>query len=384
MPINVCYVIDNLAVAGTELFLLELISRLNRDKVSPHLCLLDGESKASRALEPSDCPVIRLGVRALARPQTLAKVFRFRTFLRQNRIQVVHTFFVDSTYFACATAVVSGVPVTIRTQRNAGYWATTLHRQLLRIVDRGITLTTTNCEAGRRSILEASPGAKVEVIPNGIDVGRFECSRLPAGQFAVRKVGIVANLRPVKNVALFIQAAKLLEESHLNVVFQIAGEGELNEDLRQLACDLGLAGRIQFLGKLSDVRPFLSGLDVAVLCSDSEGISNAILEYMSAARPIVATAVGGTSELIAHERTGLLVPPGDAVALADAIKRLLGDKQLSNELADAAYDLVKRNYSRDTEVQRYESLYDRLVDTRSKGESTAHTSASSGAVVIDA
>jgi Glycosyltransferase len=370
MPIQVCYLIDNLAVAGTELFLLSLISHIDRSKVMPHLCLLNGEGEESRRIEPNNCAVVRLGVHSFRHPSTVLKAWRFRKFLRQNRIDILHTFFIDSAYFGAMVARAASVPVIIRTRRNAGHWLSGRHRWLERIFGRMATVTTTNAEAGRQSILADEPRARVEVIPNGVDVNRFLQISIPQpgiDRRSPRRVGIIANLRPVKNIESFIHAAKTLYISHPNTIFQIAGDGESRAELLALVRRLELDERVQFLGKLDDVRSFLAELDVAVLCSRSEGISNAILEYMSAARPIVATAVGGTPELLSNEETGLLVPPGDPQALAHAIGRLLSDSELSARLGKSAREAACQKYSREGEMQNYESLYQRLterVDTR--------------------
>src|SRR5262249_35963147 len=145
----------------------------------------------------------------------------------------------------------------------------------------------------------------------------------PQDGIETRRIGITANLRPVKDVDVFIRAAAQLTASHPDVTFHIAGEGELRPELEKLVVDLGLLSRVFLPGTIEDMPGFLRDLDVAVLCSRSEGMSNAILEYMAAGKAIVATAVGGNVQLLEHERHGLLVPPGDPHALAEAMRRLM-------------------------------------------------------------
>lgn len=366
MPLRVCFLIDNLTVAGTELFLLTLIERMDRSKIIPHLVILNGHDKLSQSLEPDYCPVLRLGVQSFARPRTLLRVWQFRRYLREHRIDIVHTFFADSSYFGAVTAKLAGVPVVLRTQRNTGYWMTPGHRRLGQLVSRMIKLVTTNCEAARDAVLADDPRAQVEVIPNGIDFDRFEQIDAPSrgSRKSPKIVGIVANLRPVKTIDLLVQAAHILRDTHPDALFQVVGRGDCLPDLQNMVSELGLTERFQFLGAMDDVRPFLATLDVAVLCSKSEGISNSILEYMCAARPIVATTVGGTAELIQHEQTGLLVSPGDATALAAAIGRLLTDQDLAVRLGTAARETARQEYSRETELRRYENLYERLATPR--------------------
>jgi len=117
-------------------------------------------------------------------------------------------------------------------------------------------------------------------------------------------------------------------------------------------------------GSLADVPAFLADLDVAVLCSNSEGMSNAILEYMAAVRPIVATAVGGNMQLIEDSQDGLLVPPGNPHQLAQAIGRLLDDSPLADRLAEAARRKAEAQYSRQAMVRRFEGFYTDLMAGR--------------------
>jgi glycosyltransferase involved in cell wall biosynthesis len=177
----------------------------------------------------------------------------------------------------------------------------------------------------------------------------------------MRRIGITANLRPVKDLDVFIRAAGELAARHPHVSFHIAGEGELRPVLEKLIADLRLTDRIFLPGTIDDVPGFLSELDIAVLCSKSEGMSNAILEYMAAGKAIVATAVGGNVQLLEHERTGLLVPAGDPHALAEAIRRLLDDPALAIRLAQAARQRVEDRYSREAMVRRFEDFYERLL-----------------------
>ena len=182
-----------------------------------------------------------------------------------------------------------------------------------------------------------------------------------AGSEGERRIGIIANLRPVKDLDVFVRAAALVATTHPRVTFHIAGEGELRPALEKLADQLGLANRLFLPGTVQGVPGFLSKLDVAVLCSRSEGMSNAILEYMAAEKAIVATAVGGNGQLLEHERHGLLIPPGDPYQLGEAMRRLLNDPALAFRLAQAARKRVEERYSRQAMVRRFEAFYQDLL-----------------------
>lgn len=366
-PVHVCFMIDRLGTGGTETQLLALVRRLDRSRVRPSLCLLDGCDQHSRALQPDDCPVRRLGVRALARPRALGQVFRLARFLRRERVDVLQVYFRDSSYLGVAAGRLAGVPFILRTRNNVGHWMRGLDRRLGRLVTRLATATVANCEACRRSVIEtegADP-ARVFVLENGVDLERFlGVPPLNATRTGRPRVGAVANLRPVKGLEVLVDAAALVAADRPDVSFDVAGDGELRAGLDRQVERLGLAGRFHFRGAVGDVPALLATLDVAVLPSRGEGMPNAVLEYMAAGRPIVATAVGATPELIEDGRCGLLVPPGDARALAAAIGRLVTDRALAARLGEAARRRARERYGRGAMVERFERFYEDLVAGR--------------------
>lgn len=372
-PVRVCFMIDNLSgsttravVGGTETQLLSLIEGVDRTKIRPHLCLLDGTSEASRSLEPEGCPVLRLGLRSLGRPRLAASAWRFVRFLRRERIDVLQVSFPDSTCFAVPLARLAGVQCIMQTRRNLGHSRPSrLRRGLGGLLNRWIDGTVANCEACREAVIdqEGVRPESVVVLPNGIDLERFveivPVGSRPGGRAPI--VGMVANLRPVKGPEVFVEAARVLAKSHGDLVFQIAGGGD-EALFARLIESAGLGGRVELKGCVDDVASFLAELDVVVLTSHSEGLSNAILEYMAAGRPIVATAVGGNVELIEDEVSGLLVPPGDPESVARAIDRLLRDPALGARLGAAARSRVVRRNSFDAVTRRHEAFFRHVFD----------------------
>jgi glycosyltransferase involved in cell wall biosynthesis len=371
-PVRVCFLIDELARAGTETQLLALIRHLDRSRIQPYLVLLRGDSPDSRALEPDHCPVLRLGVGSLRSPKTALRAMSFIHFLWREQIDVVQSYFPDSSYFGVTIAWLAGVRHWLRTRNNIGHWLTRGHRLLGRAMNFLTTATVANCDAARRALLadERPRPDRVFVLENGVDLDRFLCLRLPSGPPA--RVGAVANLREIKGLDVFVEAAASLRDSFPEVSFHVAGEGEYRAALEERVRKTDLLGRFHLPGSQSDVPAFLSGLDMAVLPSRAEGMPNAVLEYMAAGRPIVATAVGATPELIHDGVHGLLVPPGDPAALAGAMRRLLSDRVLACRLAEAARERAARRYSRYAMVRRFEAFYTRLVSSRRTGHHGAH------------
>jgi glycosyltransferase involved in cell wall biosynthesis len=237
-----------------------------------------------------------------------------------------------------------------------------------RLLNAFATHSITNCEAARQALLAAEQPRcdTVLVLNNGVDLDRFrDLPPLTDRPLLEQHVGVVANLRPVKGLDVFVQAAALVQARYPRAIFTVAGEGELRPALEQQAEAAGLADRFRLPGSLADVPGFVGGLDVAVLCSNAEGMSNALLEYMAAGRAVVSTEVGAAPELIADGVHGLLVPPGDPGKLAEAIQRLLDDRKLAERLGMAARQRAEELYSREAMVRRFEEFYLALVSRRS-------------------
>jgi glycosyltransferase involved in cell wall biosynthesis len=363
-PIRVCFVIDRLIPGGTELHLVRLIESLDRRMVAPYLCLLDGEDPVSRSMEPCNCPVIRLGITSLLSWHSLHNARQFADYLSRERITIVQTYFPDSTYFGSTVGRFARVPYVLRTRRNVGHWVTFCDRWMGRLLSCAVSGTIANCEAARAAVIrqEWERPNRCVVIRNGVDLERF--SHIPPGPASadprLARIGLVANLRPVKAPGLLLAAAAQLRTHFPSVTYHVAGLSDdhaLSDDIRRL----GLEERFFLHGSLNDVAGLLSLTDVAVLTSRAEGLSNTLLEYMAAGRPIVATAVGGNVELVKHGETGLLIPPDDPTALADAVRRLLSDLMLGKRLGTAAREQVIKNHSREAETHFYETLYCDLV-----------------------
>ena len=365
--------IDKLFSAGIELQLLLLIKHLHRSRVIPYLCLLDGTDQQTRSLEPKDCPLIRLGVRHLCRPSSVLAGIRLARFFRREQIDVVHPLHTDSLYFGVPVAKLARVPCIAGFRVDLNYWMKPGDRRLGRFLNRFVDATVANCEACRQAVVAdwGVPAESVAIIPNGVDLSRFaeRAEKRPSNNgSAAQCVGIVANLRAVKNIELLIRAASRLAPSHPNVRFEIAGEGELRGPFQTLIESLGLRDRVRLRGTVSDVPAFLGSLDVAVLCSLSEGSPNAIMEYMAAGLPTVATDVGGNGELVEHEVTGVVVPSNDVERLAEAINRLLRDHTLRARLGATARQRAFAEYSVELQARRYEDFYQRTYAHKAAGK----------------
>jgi glycosyltransferase involved in cell wall biosynthesis len=360
-PMRVCYLIDDLGTGGTEGQLLSLIQHVDRAAVEPSLCLLRGLGRRSRSFEPDNCPVIRLGVGALRSPKTLSKFVGFVRWLRQQRCDILHLYFQDSTIFGVPAGRLARVPQILCTRVNLAQAETSLQRWLVRGCTRWADRVIANSLMCRQAALELD-GARanaVEVIENGVALARFE--DIPPVEWTAgwrpQRIGLLANLRPVKDPGTLLVAARAVVARHPETSFFLAGEGELRPALQDMIRRLRLQEHVFLMGDVQDVPGFLSTIDIGVLCSLSEGAPNAVLEYMAAGRAIVATEVGGTVQVVRDGVTGLLVPPADPSKLAKALLRLIENPDEAARLAQTARDYVYRHHDAALRARRFETLY---------------------------
>jgi glycosyltransferase involved in cell wall biosynthesis len=343
--------------------LLALISELDRSRVEPSLVLLDGDDELSRALEPADCPVLRLGVKKLVSLSAARAARRLRAFWRDHRPDVVQLYFLDATYFGAPLARLCGVQKIVRVRNNLGYWMTPRHRTLGRVVSPLVDITLTNTEAGKHHLVnhEGHRPDRVVVLENGVDTARYKRFLFPDTSKPCVRVGCVANLRPVKNIDGLMRAATVALDHYPQLVFEVAGEGEQRAELERLHARLGLGERFRLRGSVADVAGFLRTVDIAVLPSHSEGMSNALLEYMAAGRAVIATDVGANARLVRHGKDGLIVPPGNATALVEAIGELLANPLRAAGFGASARKRAQAEFSREAMCRRFEAFYRQLL-----------------------
>jgi len=361
--IRVCFVFDFWrGRAGAELQQALLLEHLDRNRIEPFVLILHGDDQSITALP--DCPVYYLKMGWLRSFSTFAKAWELRRFFKQNKIDIVQALVIDnpSLVFLASVGKWSGVKKVFGFRVDIGFWMTPRQARAGKfahkfLVDKVIA----NAEACKQSIIEQENvrAENVFIVPNLIDTKHFV--NIPtwtaANARAPQRIGIVGNLKPVKGTDVFIDAAKIVLETFPDAQFELAGTG--NEEQYQSQIErLGIATHVRLLGSISDIPAFLSTLDVAVLSSRSEGLPNAIMEYMAAGRPCVVTDVGGCGELIRHEQNGLLVPPEDPLALAAGMVVLLAHPDRAEQFAAAARKDVADKYEAAVLANRWCEIYD--------------------------
>jgi glycosyltransferase involved in cell wall biosynthesis len=264
---------------------------------------------------------------------------------RTEKVDVIHTHNSAAHLYGAIGGKLAGVKV-LHTEHGKNLGEEARAFRLNRWAGRFTDLTVAVSERIGREARdhEGVPADRLALVPNGICAERFALPRRSTG----RRVGTVGRLVREKNYPLLLRTVTTMPNTELVFV----GNGPLREELEREA-----GPQVRFLGQRADIAELLAGFDVFALSSSTEGMSIALLEAMAAACPIVVTAVGGNTELIQHEVTGLVVPPDDETALRAAIERLLTDRVLANRLGMAARDVAHERYSVTAMTQRYEEMW---------------------------
>jgi glycosyltransferase involved in cell wall biosynthesis len=207
--------------------------------------------------------------------------------------------------------------------------------------------------------LKIAPENKISVMPLGLELEGLLALAPPQPQAPYLNIGIVGRLVPIKNHRLFLQAAAEIKDARLQ--FFIIGDGELRQDLEDYARELGLSGKVAFSGWQDDLAKVYGQLDLLTLTSLNEGTPVSIIEAMAAARPVIATDVGGVRDLLGDNERGRLVKSGDSRGLAEAIKKLAGNPALRLELGRQGRDFVRARFTKERLIKDIELLYNELL-----------------------
>jgi len=345
--------------AGTEGQMLALCNGLLELGWRVELAVLRGADKI-RDRWPT--PVHEIGVQSLSTPRAWWRACRFALLARGAGFRLTQIFFNDAAIVMPPLLKAAGLAVVVA-RRDMGFWYTPGQLRALRTVRRFVDRVVANSRAVAANVAGAegyTPG-QISVIYNGVAMGESTADSIRVstpqdGSAEPLVVGLVANIRPVKRVQDAVAAFARVAPKHPASVLEIVGDGDTAGLERQVA-SLGLAGRVRFTGRVADVRARLPAYAVCILTSETEGLSNAIIEYMLAARPVVCTETGGNPEVVEHGTTGYLYPVGDTEALAVYLDRLLADPTLRRAMGEAGRDRAEARCSLQTMVKAYEELY---------------------------
>lgn len=358
---NILYMIDSLHIGGTEMQLIQLIQHLDRHRYTPHLCTL---RESGPLLEALDIPKLSLSLRSFMHPTTCRQVARLIKYVREHNIHIIQTFFQDP-FLLAALARPLTVAKLVGSFRDIGFWRTPLATYKMQLAYSCFTKFIANSKAVKNHFarVDGIKKEKIEVIYNGINWAAIPTKAVSTTEKKAPVVGIVANCnRPVKRVDDFIRAAALVRCQWPEAQFVIVGDGHLRPQLEQLSRNCGLEESVSFTGSVTNPMELVRCFDVGVIASETEGFSNAILEYMACGIPVVATDAGGNPELVKDGENGYLVQVGDVAKLAERIGELVKNKDSISRICENNIDKVKKEFSIDKMVGKHQTVYDEVFN----------------------
>jgi L-malate glycosyltransferase len=375
--IRLLKVVPTLRCGGTENQFMALGRSLDPDRFSLEFACLRRVGGFAAEIEQRRIPLREYGISTFFSLNAIAQQARLTRDLRRAGTEIVHAYSFYGNVFAIPPARLAAAPVVIATIRDRGAYLTPGQQAVQRHVCRLADCVLVNADAVRQWLVgQGYNPEKIVVIRNGVDLRQFDqppdVGRIrrelgvPAG---APLVAVASRLNRLKGIDHFLEAAAIVGPCLPDVHFLVIGEPGPGDrayldGLKRLAGRLGIRDRVVFTGLRSDVPCLLACAAVSVMPSLNEGLPNVLLESMAAATPVVATRVGGTPEAIQDGVTGVLVPPGDSLALAGAIHRLLADPELAARLGHGGRQFVRRQFSMDAMVQATEHLYHSLLEKR--------------------
>ena len=354
--------------AGTEGQFLLLLSRLDRSRFEPAILLLRPSAWLRTHLV--DVPITVLGITRMRSPASWWRVWRAGWRARRQGFRLAHIFFNDSAMMFPLPLRLLGIE-TIVSRRDLGFWYTRGNLPVLRAAGRFVTAVIANSAAVRDVVVarEHIAAERVFVIHNGFRRDQAPPATAPPGLPSDGQLLVcVANLRPLKRFADAIRALPAVRAAAGAVSLVIVGEdrpgtsGQSHRaELEALAASLGVADSVLFAGKMTDPMPVVARASVCLLLSETEGLSNVVIEYMIAGKPAVCTAVGGNQELVVDGQTGFLVAVGDVDAIAARIAELLLDRGKAAQFGARAQQRARAEFSAAAMVRRHQEIYERLL-----------------------
>ncbi len=367
--LTVMLLVNDLRIGGAERQLVELARGLDKTRFRVIVTTLyPGQPLEADLRDILGVELTSLDRRGKYDPMALPRLVGM---LRRERVDVVQPFLTPATAFGMAAAMIARTPVKIVTERCGVRLNTHFGNNVYRFVEdrmsRYATAAIPNSRAGALYLTSRGiDGDKVRVIYNGVapERVRFDSdareklrSDLGIGGGS-RVIGIVASLTPAKDHANFLQMASIVRAEVPDARFLVVGDGPLRSELERRAASIGLGEITIFAGHQMEVATYIGAMDVAVLSScDHEGCSNFLLEAMGLGRPLVATNIGGSGELVTNGETGFLVPPANPIGLADAVLRVIRDPAAAEAMSARGRQVFRERFTLEAMIAAYQSLY---------------------------
>jgi glycosyltransferase involved in cell wall biosynthesis len=362
-------------MGGSERNITQLHEGIDKNKFRLYVARF-APIKLAADMKDKDFPIMDLNGAGIYTISGLRNLIFLKRFVSEKKISLIVTYHESSDFYGLALSIICDIPV-ISSRRDMGFKTRPHHRLAYRLGGRYFDSMVAVSNAVKQEVVRRRwfPEERIFTIYNGINTGNY--GNAHNGTALKRRleidpespvVGMVANLRKIKGYHYFLDASSIIHRYNRNVQFLIIGNdwtqpGFTITELKRYGEEIGVSQNLHFLGEREDVADLISLFDVAVLASLSEGFSNVILEYMASSKPVVATEVGGNPEIVVHGETGLLVPPADAHALANAILSILKDKETALRFGIAGRKRVEDKFELGEMLRQYEDLFERVIST---------------------
>lgn len=370
-PVGVVYLIGQLSMGGTEQQLLQLVKNLDRTRFRPSVICLSEHAELAASVQAADCPTFVLNRLRDGHLKTLLHTCQLA---RQLRPRILHSFAYAGRAGVIASKT-SGIPSTLVSIRANPEWVSLWNWLLDRLVFSSTDIMLTNSHQALVTLKARGlgPRSAARVIHNGLDLrtfdrmmteslnGHHDQGRERPDRETRQTICVVGRLWPVKGLEHLLDAFAIVLASRPEARLWVVGDGPLRGSLQVMARRLDVDGQVVFWGGRADVPAILRQATMGVSSSRNEGFPNSVLEYMAARLPVVATRVGGIPELVADGETGLLVPPGDPAALAEAILYVLSNPAVARRFGDAGRCRVEERFTVQRMVQETEAVYEKLL-----------------------
>jgi glycosyltransferase involved in cell wall biosynthesis len=359
--IKLCYVIGQLNRAGAEQQLYYLVKGLNKEKFCPVVVSLSQGGYWSEEIRKLNVQVIEI---PRSKHKEVSRLIRLVRVLKKSRPQMIHTFLFSANTYGRVAGILARVPFIIASERNLPEIGK--DKNVFKLyIDKFLALFTDGIICNSRKAADtlikkySFSEKKVFTVHNGINGASFIRNDSQREKIAPYVVGTVGRLYSQKNHKLFLDMAKLLLNSYGrgDMKFLIVGDGPLRNELEDYARHLKIDSSVLFAGERTDVPELLQDMDIFVTTSSYEGLSNTIMEAMSAGLPVVATDVGGNGELIVNGETGFICPPNDAHVLAGKVESLIKNQQQAQQMGAKGRARIVNEFGIEKMIRETENVY---------------------------
>ena len=366
--IKICYVIGQLGKGGAEKQLYEIVKGINKNNFEPVIISLSRGGYWSKEIKKLNIHVIELRRK---KHIELTRLFKLIKLVRKIKPAIVHTYLFSANSYGRIAAILDRVPIIIASERNLpklsrdkNIYQISIDKLLMSFSD-GVICNSYKCSEilVRKYLFDEN---KVFTVSNGINSKEYlkKANWGTQKKLAQKVIGTVGRLTPQKNHKLLLDVAKIILDHYgkRDIKFMIVGDGVLRNKLEQYSKNLGIQNSVVFTGERNDVSYLLYNMDIFIMTSLYEGMSNALMEAMLAGLPIVTTNVGGNSELIIEGETGVLCPLNDAKAFADKIIYFIDNETQAKQIGDNAKQRIIKEFGIEKMIKRIENIYTKLLE----------------------